>query len=61
MRLFLASATLRMLALCAFVMLVPTAASAADTGDADFAKGWDLLKAKKYKEARAALAEIIHD
>ena len=38
-----------------FMMLMPLVAVAADTGEADFAKGWDLLKHKKYKEARAAL------
>ena len=30
-------------------------AQAADTGEADFAKGWDLLKQKHYSEARTAL------
>jgi formylglycine-generating enzyme required for sulfatase activity len=46
---------MRMLALGALLLFSPVAASAADTGEADFAKGWDLLKLKKYKEARTAL------
>ncbi|MEK9142142.1 MAG: SUMF1/EgtB/PvdO family nonheme iron enzyme, partial [Nitrospirota bacterium] len=36
-------------------MLVAIGALAADNGGAEFAKGWDLLKLKKYQEARAAL------
>jgi formylglycine-generating enzyme required for sulfatase activity len=36
-------------------MLAPLAVLAADKGDAEFAKGWDLLKLKKYQEARAEL------
>jgi formylglycine-generating enzyme required for sulfatase activity len=43
------------LGLSVLFMLVPLAAWAADNGDGDFAKGWDLLKHKKYKDARAAL------
>lgn len=43
------------LGLLALLMLVPVTTWAADNGEADFAKGWDLLKHKKYKEARAAL------
>jgi formylglycine-generating enzyme required for sulfatase activity len=43
------------LGLFALFMLVPITTWAADNGEADFAKGWDLLKHKKYKEARAAL------
>ncbi len=41
--------------LCAFLMLTPIATPAADTGEAEFAKGWDLLKQRQYQEARAAL------
>jgi len=51
----LLTATLRMLGLCVLVFVMPGAASAADNGAAEFAKGWDLLKLKKYQEARAAL------
>lgn len=45
----------RSLGLFAFFMLAPITTWAADTGEGDFAKGWDLLKIKKYKEARMAL------
>lgn len=55
MRSLLAVATLRMLGLCVLVIVVPGVALAADNGAAEFAKGWDLLKIKKYQEARAAL------
>ena len=51
----LLAATMRMLGLCVLVIVMPGAASAADNGAAEFAKGWDLLKLKKYQEARAAL------
>lgn len=51
----LLTAALRMLGLCVLVIVVPGVASAADNGAAEFAKGWDLLKLKKYQEARAAL------
>lgn len=55
MRSLLAVATLWMLGLCVLVFVMSGAASAADNGAAEFAKGWDLLKLKKYQEARAAL------
>ena len=40
---------------CVFLMLTPIATQAADQGEADFARGWDLLKQRQYGEARAAL------
>ena len=46
--------------LCLFMVLLAVASSvaahaAADQGEQEFAKGWDLLNQKQYKEARAEL------
>ena len=43
------------LGLCALMAVTPSAALAADSGEAEFAKGWDLLKQRQYQEARTAL------
>lgn len=43
------------IALACALTLHPLAGHAADSGEAEFAKGWDLLQKKQYQEARAAL------
>jgi formylglycine-generating enzyme required for sulfatase activity len=41
--------------MCAVLIVTPGSVRAAGAGEQEFAKGWDLLKQKQYKEARAEL------
>ncbi len=56
MRLSLAKVAMFCLFMCALAVVTPVAAhAAAAQGEQEFAKGWELLNLKQYKEARAEL------
>ena len=56
MRLSLAKVAMFCLFMCALAVVTPVAAhAAAAQGEQEFAKGWELLNLKQYKETRAEL------